>query len=152
MKVFLTGATGFVGSHILDSLRQRGVAVRILVRPTSDDRFIRPHLHQIELQAGSIADPASLRRALDGVTHVIHCAGATKALSTEEFFQVNQAGTRNLVEAVNQHGSIERLVHISSLAAAGPSAPDRPRRESDPLAPVSIYGQSKLAGEQEVSG
>ena len=152
MKVLLTGATGFVGSHVLDSLRQRGVAVRILVRPNCDTRFIRTHLRDVEACEGSIGDPASLRQALVGVTHVIHCAGATKALSAKGFFQVNQDGTRNLVEAVNQASGIQRLVHVSSLAAAGPTEPNQPRRETTPPAPVSTYGRSKLAGEQEVTG
>jgi nucleoside-diphosphate-sugar epimerase len=62
-------------------------------------------------------------------------------------------GTRHVVEAVNQQkGRIQRLVHISSLAAGGPATPDRPARENDPPNPISEYGRSKLAGEQEVRG
>ena len=86
-----------------------------------------------------------------GITHVIHCAGATKANRIAGFYEVNQAGTRNVVNAVNsQQGRVQRLVHISSLAAAGPSQPDKPIREQEPPRPVSEYGKSKLAGEDEV--
>ena len=86
-----------------------------------------------------------------GITHVIHCAGATRASRVAGLYEVNQAGTRNVVNAVNgQQGQIQRLVHISSLAAAGPAQPEKPAREQDPPRPVSEYGKSKLAGEQEV--
>jgi dihydroflavonol-4-reductase len=101
--------------------------------------------------AGSLSDPQSLDAALRDVTHVIHCAGCTKALRNSEFYEVNQAGTRNVVEAVNrQQGRIQRLVHLSSLAAGGPASPDQPAREDDLPHPVSEYGRSKLAGEREV--
>ena len=150
MKILLTGASGFVGSHILDSLRRRGLATALLLRPESSRRFIAPQLSGIELRTGSIDDPGSLQRAMADITHVIHCAGATRASRTAGFYEVNQAGTRNVVNAVNQQGRIQRLVHISSLAAAGPAQPENPAREQDPPRPVSEYGKSKLAGELEV--
>jgi nucleoside-diphosphate-sugar epimerase len=151
MKVLLTGANGFVGSHILDSLRARGVATAVLLRPAGNKRFIETHLSQLEVRTGSIGDPQSLEAAMRDVTHVIHCAGCVKALRVPEFYEVNQAGTQHVVEAVNrQQGRIQRLVHISSLAAGGPAPQDKPAREDDPPKPVSEYGRSKLAGEQEV--
>ena len=151
MKVLLTGANGFVGSHILESLRARGLATAALLRPTSDKRFIEAHLPRLEVRVGSLSDPQSLDAALQDVTHVIHCAGCTKALHKSEFFEVNQAGTRNVVEAVNrQQGRIQRLVHLSSLAAGGPASTDKPAREDDFPRPVSEYGKSKLAGEREL--
>jgi nucleoside-diphosphate-sugar epimerase len=68
------------------------------------------------------------------------------------FYEINQTGTRHLVEAINrQQSRVQRVVHISSLAAGGPAAPDKPTREADPSLPVSHYGKSKLAGEREVT-
>ena len=104
------------------------------------------------MRPGSIGDPQSLRQAMAGITHVIHCAGAARASRVSEFYEVNQAGTRNVVSAVNgQEGRVQRMVHVSSLAAAGPAVRDAPAREETPPHPVSEYGKSKLAGELEVS-
>jgi dihydroflavonol-4-reductase len=151
LKILLTGASGFVGSHILDSLRKRGLATALLLRPGSSHRFIAPHLSDVELRTGSIDDSESLQRAMAGITHVIHCAGSTRASRISGFYAVNQVGTRNVVNAVNaQQGRIQRLVHISSLAAAGPAQPETPAREQNSPRPVSEYGKSKLAGELEV--
>jgi len=94
MKVLLTGANGFVGSHVLDRLLAQDLSVVVLFRPTSDRKFLAEQLAKVEVRTGGIDQPASLDAALDGVTHVIHCAGATKALNAEGFFAVNQIGTR----------------------------------------------------------
>jgi len=151
MKVLLTGASGFVGSHILDALMASGIATAILLRPTSSRRFIKQHLPRIEVRLGSISDLPSLREAMHDATHVVHCAGCTKAPRVAEFYEVNQVGARNVVQAVNhRRDHIQRMVHISSLAAAGPAPPAKPAREDDPPQPVSEYGKSKLAGELEV--
>jgi nucleoside-diphosphate-sugar epimerase len=123
----------------------------LLLRPTSNQQFIASHVPDVEVRLGSIADPGSLRRAMADITHVIHCAGATKAARVAEFCEVNQAGTRNVVAAVNgQGGRVQRLVHVSSLAASGPALREKPAREDDAPAPVSEYGKSKVAGEMEV--
>jgi nucleoside-diphosphate-sugar epimerase len=152
MKVLLTGASGFVGSHILDQLVARGFATTVLLRSTSSRRFLEPHLGRVVVAEGAITAPDSLRPALAGITHVIHCAGATKALNADELFRVNRDGTRNLLDAVNAcRSQVERFVHISSLAVSGPGTNAAPARESVPPHPVSEYGRSKLAAERELA-
>ncbi|MDP6106956.1 MAG: NAD(P)-dependent oxidoreductase [Candidatus Brocadiia bacterium] len=154
MKVLITGANGFVGSHILDRLRADGVAVAVLLRGTSDTLFIEGHLDSVDVHYGSLADPGSIRRAMEDASHVIHCAGKTKAARAREYYEVNRQGTRHVVEAVNKAaagpGSISRLLLISSLAATGPATALTPVREDAHPAPVSHYGRSKLEAEEEV--
>jgi nucleoside-diphosphate-sugar epimerase len=150
VNVLLTGASGFVGSHVLDCLVQRGIPVRALLRGSSSRRFIGQHLPELQICEGTIDQPGPLASAMKGVTHVIHCAGLVKALRIREFYAANQLGTRHVVAAANAAG-VRRLVHVSSLAAAGPGTAAQPARESDVPRPVSEYGRSKLAGEQEVA-
>ena len=136
MKILLTGANGFVGSHILDSLQARGIATAIVLRPDSNRRLIESHLPHVTVRTGSLNDPESLGAAMQDVTHVIHCAGCTKALRASEFYEVNQTGTRHVVEAVNRQSErIQRLVHISSLAAGGPASQARPAARRRPTPP-----------------
>jgi nucleoside-diphosphate-sugar epimerase len=82
---------------------------------------------------------------------VVHCAGCTKALNPRDYFEANQVATRRLVEAIDRHApSLDRLVHISSLAASRPATSAAPATEEMDSAPVTVYGRSKLAGELEI--
>jgi len=145
-RVLVTGATGFIGHHLVHALLEKGDRVGCLVRPTSDTR--RLPTEQVSLTIGDVTDPASLQAALEDIDVVYHLAGALTAMSREAFLAVNEAGTRNLAEACARTASSPILIILSSLAAAGPNPDDQPRNEQDPDAPVSKYGRSKLAGER----
>lgn len=151
MKVFLTGASGFVGSHVLDALLFGHHEVSILLQRTSNTRFISRHLGAVAVHFGSLDDVPLLAKAMSGVEAVIHCAGKIKALHSSEFYQVNRAGTRNVVMAANACGqSLRRLVYISSQAVSGPGDLSHPVEETGDPHPVSVYGRSKWLGETEV--
>lgn len=151
MKILLTGANGFVGSHILDRLCSGRHEVSALLRPTAKTDFIADHLPHLDVRHGSLNDAESLRRALRDIECVVHCAGKTKAVHASEYYEANETGTRNLVHAVNDtSGAVNHFIHISSLAASRPAGPDAPALESDPPAPVSEYGKSKLRAEEAV--
>jgi len=151
MKVFLTGASGFVGSHVLDALLAGHHEVSILLQRTSNTRFISRHLAVLTVHFGSLEDVPLLTKAMGGVEAVIHCAGKTKALHLSEFYRVNRAGTRNVVMAANAcRESLRRLVYVSSQAVSGPGDLNRPAEETGDPRPVSVYGRSKWLGETEV--
>ncbi len=151
MKVLLTGANGFVGSHILDQLCAAGHPVRLLLRKTSRTRFIADHLSGVEVRYGSVTEPAPVQEAIRGADCVIHCAGKTKAVRPAEYDAVNLEGTRNVVRADNaEKATVRHLIHISSLAASHPAAADAPALETDAPRPVSEYGRSKLRAEELV--
>jgi dihydroflavonol-4-reductase len=145
-RALVTGANGFVGCHLVAHLLERGYRVRGLVRTTSDLSALagRP----FELAYGDVTEPDTLPAALDGVDLVFHVAGLTKSRDRAAYFRVNEAGSRALMEACHGRPALRRFVYVSSQAAAGPSGPERPRREEDPPAPTGPYGESKLAGER----
>lgn len=146
-RVLITGANGFVGSHLVESLLAQGYRVRCLVRRTSDLIFI--HDLPVEWAYGDVASGDGLEAACADVNAVCHFAGATKARDRETYFRVNAEGTRHLLSACRQAApGLRRFVYASSLATAGPSADGRPIDESQPPNPLTYYGQSKLQGEQ----
>ncbi len=146
-RVLVTGANGFVGSHLVEALLAQGYRVRCLVRRTSDLAFIRDL--PVEWAYGDIASGEGLEAACAGVNAVCHFAGATKAHDRETYFRVNAEGTHHLLAACEQIvPSLYRFVYASSLAAAGPSPDGYPIDESHPPQPLTYYGQSKLKGEQ----
>jgi nucleoside-diphosphate-sugar epimerase len=149
MKVLVTGASGFLGGHVVERLSARGDHVRAMVRRTSK----RDHLEKlsnVELFEGALENPERAAAAVDGVDAVVHVAGVVKARDTDEFFAVNVGGTSNLVEPARR-GSIKRFVYVSSLTACGPSADGAPV-SSDQETPNNAYGRSKLAAEKVVLG
>ncbi|MBW3553756.1 MAG: NAD-dependent epimerase/dehydratase family protein [Gemmatimonadetes bacterium] len=147
--LLITGATGFVGSQLIEAVARNGLRARALVRKTSDLALLERH--GVERAVGDITDPAALRRAVEGAETVLHLAAATRALRAATFHAVNGEATGRLVEAMEADGERRRLVYLSSLAAAGPRR-DRPVRPDDPPRPVTSYGQSKLEGERAALG
>lgn len=117
--IALTGGTGFVGSHLVDTLCAAGIEPRVLVRDPSAPRWISGA--PVQWVEGSLAERDSLRRLVEGAGSVIHLAGVVRAGREEDFDRGNRLGTRNLVSAVTLSAPSARLVHVSSLAAAGPS-------------------------------
>lgn len=146
MKVLVTGASGFLGSHVAEQLIKAGHAVRVLVRKTSNRKFLQS-LQGIEFAEGSVEEAARVDEAAAGVDAIVHSAGIVKARTPEEFHRTNVQGTRNLLEAARKVAGLRRFVHVSSLEASGPSRDGKPvpiTQES----PVTEYGRSKLLAEK----
>lgn len=144
-RVLVTGATGFVGYHLIQALAARGDEITCLVRKTSKIEHLAPWKTAQAL--GDVTVESGLGEAVADKDIVFHVAGCTTALSRGELFRVNEQGARNIARACAQQPNPPVLVVVSSLAAAGPSSLDRPKIEEDEPQPVSNYGKSKRAGE-----
>jgi len=126
-RIAVTGASGFIGSHVVRVLQERGDDAVPVRRPF---------------------DAATLRDVFANAAAVIHLAGVVAAVRPEEFVAANVEATRVVASAARDAGV--PLVHVSSLAAAGPAPASAPRHEDDPPAPLTPYGASKLEGERAV--
>jgi nucleoside-diphosphate-sugar epimerase len=145
----VTGATGFVGSHLVDRLLERGNRIRCLVRKSSNLRYVKDP--QITLVYGGLDQSTDWDEALDGIDTIYHVAGTTFARRPADYFTVNHKGTETLLaEAVRRKASIKRFVYVSSLAAVGPTRDGIPVNEDTEPAPITPYGRSKLMGEEAV--
>jgi len=145
----VTGATGFIGGNLVHALLMKGYSVTCLVRKSSNTRQLQEL--PVRLVTGGLEDSDAIRNAARGAQVIFHLAGLTKALNREQFFHVNRTGTTKLLEILSETvDGPTRFVFASSLAAAGPSTADRPLTEEDAPNPVSWYGESKLAAEEEV--
>lgn len=148
MKVFVTGATGFLGSHLVDRLLSTGEDVHVLVRRSSNLRWLLGK--KITLHYGDVVGKTKgLEEGIAGADIVYHVAGLIKARRPADLYQVNVQGTINVLETcLKVSPNIKRVVVVTSLAAHGPGPADlTPARETDECHPLTDYGRSKREAE-----
>ena len=145
-KVLVTGATGFIGDHLVRELLDRGEQVAAFVRDPA--RGMGLEEHGAQLVQGDVTDLESLRRAVPDVSVVYHLAGMTRAFKARKFYEVNKAGVSKVARACAEQENPPVLIVVSSLAAVGPAKRGCLHEESDEPSPVSLYGRSKRAGEE----
>ena len=152
MKILITGASGFIGSFIVEEALNRGFETWAAVRKSSSKAFLQDErIHVIEL---NLSSEAELKQQLKDIQfdYVVHAAGVTKCLHKEDFFRINTEGTKNLVRALlDLQMPLKRFVYISSLSIMGAIREEQPYkeiREQDKAMPNTAYGKSKLEAEQ----
>src|SRR5262245_29000980 len=146
----VTGATGLLGSHLVEQLAQRGERVRALVRPTSNTTFLRQH--DVELAIGDLHDPESLRRFVAGADVVYHCAAKVGAWGPWSLFQREVGDAAVTVLCAWQAVVVGRVLHGSSITVYGhPKPRPQPIAEEEPLGQNlwiwDHYCRSKIAAE-----
>jgi 2-alkyl-3-oxoalkanoate reductase len=148
--LLVTGATGFVGSHVVDRALEKGVRVRALVQRSS--RIKRLQKQGVEWVSGSLIEPFSLKAALNDVTHVVHAAARVGDWGdVNAYRQVNVEGLESLLQAATESETLQRFIHISSLGVY-PAGDHHGTDESHPLSKTGIdgYTRSKVEAEEEL--
>ncbi|HLV87340.1 MAG TPA: hopanoid-associated sugar epimerase [Candidatus Sulfotelmatobacter sp.] len=150
MKAFVTGATGFLGSHVARVLIEQGAVLRALVRPTSNLRNLEGLY--VDLVSGDLRDPSSLERGMAGCDTVFHVAADYRlwVRDPNEMYRSNVDGTRAILEAARKIG-VKRVVHTSSVATIGFTANGHPADEDSPVSLADMIGhykRSKFRAEQ----
>lgn len=155
-RILVTGATGFIGSFIVEEALNKGMEVWAAVRKTSSLEYLRDsRIHRIELNLSSEDD---LKNQLKDhlFDYVVHAAGVTKCIHQEDFYRINTEGTKNLVNAIRTlKMPLKRFVYLSSLSIFGPIREQQPYQEiteADTPRPNTAYGKSKLLAEQFLDG
>jgi dihydroflavonol-4-reductase len=152
-KILITGASGFIGSSLVEEGLNRGYEVYAGIRTSSSKKYLADN--RIKFFELNFGDPEQLARQIEDFCkshgrfdYVIHNAGITKAKKTQDYFTVNFQNTKNLVDAfVNTRNVPEKFIYMSSLAAIGPGATQDPIHHTDEPRPVTSYGKSKLETE-----
>src|SRR5690348_8629636 len=142
MLVFVTGATGFVGSHVARVLGEAGADLRLLVRPSSDLRNIERL--KADRVAGDLRDPESLERAMAGCQIVFHVAADYRlwVRDPQRMYQANVEGTRAILEAARKN-HVRRVIYTSSVATMGFTGNGHPADESSPVLLGNMIGHYK---------
>ncbi len=145
-RTLVTGATGFIGRHLVRHLVACGHEVTVAIRPTSNTAPLDTlDIHEVH---ADLLDAAALELAVKRADLVFHVAGAISAFSRRALVRTNGVGTRNLVRACARQENPPIVTVVSSIAAAGPQQRGRVRTEADQPQPASNYGWSKRAGER----
>jgi len=146
--LLVTGATGFLGRHLVSQLQKIDKKIKILVRKTSN---ISPFSQKKELEIvyGNLESERGLCEALNGVEIVIHCAARVVGKDFNQYYRTNTLGTRNLLNSM-AHKGVGKILYLSSQSAAGPSLTRNPIDEDQKPSPVSSYGLSKKLAEDEI--
>ena len=150
MKAFVTGATGFVGSHVARVLAQQGADLRLLVRSSSDPKNIQGLT--AERAIGDLCEPASVEKAMRGCDVVFHVAADYRLWITDpdRMYRANVAGTRAILDAAKRNG-VRRVVYTSSVATMGFTSNGHPADENSPVSlgkMIGHYKRSKFMAEQ----
>lgn len=150
MIISITGATGFIGSHLVDRLLAAGHTVRVLVRASSNLQWLKDK--PVTFVSGDITDERTLAPFLEGADFVYHVAGVVKARDRAGYFAGNEGATRAMLETAGRVApDLKRFLFVSSQTAAGPATSlATPTNEDMPCHPITTYGESKLAAEQAV--
>lgn len=148
LKVFVTGSTGFIGSHLVERLIHKGYHVVCLVRKNSNLKWLNEL--PVEYVYGDLFDVEVLRKATSDVDYIYHIAGVTASKTRRGYFLGNQEATRNLLIAAEANSNLKRFIFAGSLTAVGPSTAGKPVNEESELKPITTYGRSKMAAEKEV--
>lgn len=149
MKILITGATGFVGGNLAETLIRKNHEVHCLVRKSSATEKLKA-LGAI-LCYGDITKPSSLLQAVKSMDYIYHLAIVNRPKTISAYYLVNYQGTKNLLDAVSvSNPGLKKLIYVSSLSAAGYSSEGHPCLETDQAHPVSHYGKSKLRAEEAV--
>jgi len=145
----VTGANGFVGSHLVDNLLSHGLRVRCLVRKSSNLKWLDKK--NVEIFDSGLFDKDGLRKAFKDVNYIYHVAGVVKSKTKEGYFKGNVETTKNLLEAALENAStVKRFLVVSSQTVSGPSLEGKPVNEESERRPITTYGRSKLEEERLV--
>ncbi|MEO0131772.1 MAG: NAD(P)-dependent oxidoreductase [candidate division WOR-3 bacterium] len=149
MRIFVTGANGFIGSHVVEALTQKGYKVKAIVRKSANLEWLKDL--PIELYYGNITELATVCEYLKDVDVILHIAGATKGKTYEDYYRVNVISTENLLTAITTNKlELKKFIYFSSIAAVGGVEPHGQITEAIRPQPVSWYGETKRKGEELV--
>lgn len=146
---FVTGGTGFIGSHLVERLIAHGYSVRCLIRNPNRPGYLEGL--PVEFYVGDLFASNVLERAISQVDYVFHVAGVVGSRTKEGFYTQNRDATRSLAGIASRVSvGLRRFVFVSSLAAVGPATAETAVDESTPYHPITTYGKSKMEAELEV--
>ncbi|NIM03171.1 NAD-dependent epimerase/dehydratase family protein [bacterium] len=146
MKALVSGSNGFIGSHLVETLRKRGYSVTCLVRKTSNLDWLKGL--DVEFVCGDCTEKETLYEAVKGADYVYHLAGVVRAVDRDTYYRVNFLGTKNLLEVCNEtNPNMKKFIYLSTQAAVGPFDPEA----KGDCHPITDYGKSKLQGEMAVN-